>query len=161
MWRPGLSLTRKSLIRMLGLASWLVSSGIPSEQIIELDWWDEKVIPHPKHPHDEDKSIIVTCTPAQHTSGKNPWTPSSHATLMICLKGEASWIETARCGAAGLSANNRRGKMARSSQRISSMLGTSVTGTSLPLFQMAPSSQRHGLYDAQGSMSSFQRSSRI
>ncbi|KLO19612.1 Metallo-hydrolase/oxidoreductase, partial [Schizopora paradoxa] len=54
-----------------GLASWLVSSGIPSEQITELDWWDEKVLPHPNHPQDEDKSITITCTPAQHTSGRS------------------------------------------------------------------------------------------
>jgi len=55
----------------MGLASWLMSSGIPSEQIHELDWWDEMTLPHPSPSLGPDNALTITCTPAQHTSGRN------------------------------------------------------------------------------------------
>lgn len=53
----------------LGLKSWMVTSGVHENRVIEMDWWDEVALsangvgaPAP--------NLSFTCVPAQHTSGK-------------------------------------------------------------------------------------------
>ncbi|WFD33584.1 N-acetylphosphatidylethanolamine-hydrolyzing phospholipase D [Malassezia cuniculi] len=48
----------------LGCMSLLMSFGVPSERIIELDWWDHVDIDAP------NASVRLVCTPAQHASGR-------------------------------------------------------------------------------------------
>jgi N-acyl-phosphatidylethanolamine-hydrolysing phospholipase D len=50
----------------LGIASWFISLGIPSEQVTELDWWDTAVLHVPLL-----GKAQLTCTPSQHTSGRS------------------------------------------------------------------------------------------
>lgn len=67
---------RLHFIVPLGNGDWfreITSPAIPPERIIELDWWDDTIVTAgdvqegetPKTPY-----VKVTCTPAQHNSGK-------------------------------------------------------------------------------------------
>ena len=55
----------------LGLKKWFVGSGVPSECVYEMDWWDEMdlqvVSKTPQSPIVQTVKFI--CVPAQHTSG--------------------------------------------------------------------------------------------
>ena len=44
----------------LGVGSHLTKWGVPNSRIIEMDWWDSKII----------KGVKFICTPAQHFSGR-------------------------------------------------------------------------------------------
>ncbi|HMH51209.1 MAG TPA: MBL fold metallo-hydrolase [Candidatus Acidoferrum sp.] len=49
---------RSTFFVPLGLKTWMTSNGI--ENAIELDWWESRVF----------RGVTVTCTPAQHSSGR-------------------------------------------------------------------------------------------
>jgi N-acyl-phosphatidylethanolamine-hydrolysing phospholipase D len=55
----------------LGLKSVLVGLGvgIKPEQVTELDWWDSTTVSQ-----EGFGSVEIVCTPAQHQSGRSPWT---------------------------------------------------------------------------------------
>jgi N-acyl-phosphatidylethanolamine-hydrolysing phospholipase D len=55
----------------LCVGEWFKDEGVPEHQIIELDWWDERVFSS----EDEDLTrglgnIKITCVPAQHHSAR-------------------------------------------------------------------------------------------
>ncbi|MEC7987375.1 MAG: MBL fold metallo-hydrolase [Myxococcota bacterium] len=58
----------------LGVSSHLISWGIPTERITELDWWESAVL----------GNLQVVCTPSQHFSGRRG--PPGNTTLW------ASWV---------------------------------------------------------------------
>lgn len=48
---------------------WFTSTGVRDDQVIEVDWWQEKVlIPRCSNATDT-RDLKVICTPAQHNSG--------------------------------------------------------------------------------------------
>lgn len=51
----------------LGNRAWFINCGIPSDRITELDWWDSANLTLPGH----DRALKITCTPAQHGSGRS------------------------------------------------------------------------------------------
>lgn len=55
-------------LKVLGIKSWLVSSGVLPGKIFELDWWDEVTVSSPRV--DSSLDLRFTCTPAQHSSGE-------------------------------------------------------------------------------------------
>lgn len=86
----------------LGLKSWFISSGIPKDRVIEMDWWDEASFNFPlsstrssatdsltsssestyhsassSPPSSIKHSIRVACTPCQHGSGRLGWDRST------------------------------------------------------------------------------------
>jgi hypothetical protein len=73
--------TRTALLRRrcAGNRKWFEESGVPSEQIIELDWWDERSIDLADllgSPETEG-ALRIVATPAQHNSGT--CTPAARA----------------------------------------------------------------------------------
>ncbi|EJD06169.1 Metallo-hydrolase/oxidoreductase [Fomitiporia mediterranea MF3/22] len=61
----------------LGNKQWLVSTGIVSSRIFELDWWDDITLPRPHSTLNSDRAsepvvsasnLTFVCVPAQHTS---------------------------------------------------------------------------------------------
>lgn len=53
----------------LRVAEWFKDEGVPKEQIIEMDWWDEQVFNNDFLTHRLGK-IKITCVPAQHESAR-------------------------------------------------------------------------------------------
>ena len=65
--------TRGSLVTFLvplGLKSWMVTSGVHENRVIELDWWDEVALPA-NGVGARAQTLNFTCVPAQHTSGEH------------------------------------------------------------------------------------------
>ncbi|GAA5858032.1 hypothetical protein JCM8547_006671 [Rhodosporidiobolus lusitaniae] len=65
----------------LGNKPFFLALGIPSEQVFEMDWWDEETFPvehflpfhrnRSRNSKEESEELVrVTCVPAQHTSGR-------------------------------------------------------------------------------------------
>jgi len=54
----------------LGVQTLMTSSGIKEENVVEMDWWDEQ--PLQLHFSKHEETFVVTCTPAQHNSGRSP-----------------------------------------------------------------------------------------
>ncbi|KAF2147630.1 Metallo-hydrolase/oxidoreductase, partial [Myriangium duriaei CBS 260.36] len=52
----------------LGNIQWFVDCGISEERITELDWWDSAYL---SDSSPESKHLKITCTPAQHSSGRD------------------------------------------------------------------------------------------
>lgn len=52
----------------LGLKTWFTSNfkALPESQLVELDWWEQTELHHPN-----GGAVRVTCTPAQHFSGRS------------------------------------------------------------------------------------------
>jgi len=51
----------------LGKKEWFINTGIAETSIEELDWWDTALL---SHEPDESQPLVITCTPAQHSSGR-------------------------------------------------------------------------------------------
>jgi N-acyl-phosphatidylethanolamine-hydrolysing phospholipase D len=70
----------KATIRFLvplGNRIWFVDEcGIDADRVTELDWWDSASLTLPstnqKAANDTSSSLKITCTPAQHNSGRSP-----------------------------------------------------------------------------------------
>jgi len=55
----------------LGNRQWFIDCGIPGDRINELDWWDAAHLTHASlGEFQEDGSLTIWCTPAQHGSGR-------------------------------------------------------------------------------------------
>jgi L-ascorbate metabolism protein UlaG (beta-lactamase superfamily) len=60
----------------LGNKNWLSSLGVPKEMVHELDWWENREYSVEDFGHttagsaSEDTMLRITCTPAQHNSGR-------------------------------------------------------------------------------------------
>jgi len=52
----------------LGNKAWFINAGIEEASIEELDWWDTAII---SHSSGGTEPLTVTCTPAQHSSGRS------------------------------------------------------------------------------------------
>ncbi len=68
-----MSLWRSNQPRMrifvpLANLQWFVDCGIPADRITELDWWDSVAL---EDAGPESKSLKISCTPAQHSSGRS------------------------------------------------------------------------------------------
>jgi len=50
----------------LGNKQWFVDSGISADRVSEMDWWDSIHLSHP-----DTQTLKITCTPAQHGSGRS------------------------------------------------------------------------------------------
>ncbi|KAK5662678.1 hypothetical protein OQA88_8594 [Cercophora sp. LCS_1] len=46
---------------------WFVDCGIEGDRVVELDWWDSAQL---RDPQDESRFLNISCTPAQHSSGR-------------------------------------------------------------------------------------------
>ncbi|KAK4442636.1 beta-lactamase superfamily domain-containing protein [Podospora aff. communis PSN243] len=57
----------------LGNKQWFLDIGIPSDRVLELDWWDSAQLSSPNSP---DK-VKIWCTPSQHSSGRSGSEPNS------------------------------------------------------------------------------------
>lgn len=60
----------------LGNKAWFISSlsdlGLQEENVLECDWWDEALLSFSSNSEKEpDTTVNVTCTPAQHGSGRS------------------------------------------------------------------------------------------
>jgi N-acyl-phosphatidylethanolamine-hydrolysing phospholipase D len=53
----------------LKVGDWFKDEGVPKEQIIEMDWWEEKILQDEFLTHGLGQ-IKVTCVPAQHESAR-------------------------------------------------------------------------------------------
>ncbi|KAK0616674.1 Metallo-hydrolase/oxidoreductase [Immersiella caudata] len=51
----------------LGNKQWFLDTGIPSDRILDLDWWDSAQLTSPSSPD----TLRVWCTPSQHSSGRS------------------------------------------------------------------------------------------
>lgn len=58
---------RLRFIVPLANLQWFVDSGIPADRVTELDWWEAA---HISYPGTESSILKITCTPAQHSSGR-------------------------------------------------------------------------------------------
>ncbi|KAF2772263.1 Metallo-hydrolase/oxidoreductase [Teratosphaeria nubilosa] len=52
----------------LGNQQWFYDCGIDVERVVELDWWDAASL---QLPHGDSLPFKITCTPAQHNSGRS------------------------------------------------------------------------------------------
>lgn len=95
----------------LGMKEWFLTVGLANDQVYELDWWDEIVLPVPcektkpqTSPEADQKSSLATfiCVPAQHASGAVMPCYSSSFKLRI-TKEEIFWINARLFGADGSS----------------------------------------------------------
>lgn len=56
---------------------WLISTGVPANLVVELDWWQDRSFKHPNFSAqssqrgDSGSTLRVTCLPAQHNSGRS------------------------------------------------------------------------------------------
>lgn len=63
----------------LGLKAWFTAQTpeLPSEKVVELDWWEERVVEFSSGSQDSDSSdtgrLRFVCTPAQHFSARSPF----------------------------------------------------------------------------------------
>lgn len=53
----------------LKVGDWFKDEGVPKEQIIEMDWWEEQLFNNDFLTHGLGK-IKITCVPAQHESAR-------------------------------------------------------------------------------------------
>lgn len=53
----------------LNVGEWFKDEGIPSEQIIEMDWWEDQSFQGQVLTHGLGK-VKITCVPAQHESAR-------------------------------------------------------------------------------------------
>jgi N-acyl-phosphatidylethanolamine-hydrolysing phospholipase D len=58
---------RMRVIAPLANLRWFVECGIPAERVTELDWWEGVEI---QMPSTKEVVLKITCTPAQHSSGR-------------------------------------------------------------------------------------------
>lgn len=88
---------------------WLVSTGVPKDQVFELDWWQDQVLDYPHFKGQSQRlqggtSLRVTCVPAQHNSGRGI---TDQGSTLWC-----GWIierfQTSK-GATDLTRENRKG----------------------------------------------------
>ena len=58
---------------VVGNKQWFLESGIPVDQVFELDWWEEVTLSIPGTTGanaSATNELRFVCAPAQHTSGK-------------------------------------------------------------------------------------------
>lgn len=71
------------------MKSLLVSTGIDSDCVIELDWWDSSEFPVATHTG--GAKVSFTCTPTQHNSGRG--LADQGATLWASWAVKQTWSE--------------------------------------------------------------------
>ena len=66
---PSFILRKRLQSYYLGVRSTLIASGVSADQVLEMDWWEEMVLPIPSGTDRTPSTLTFCCVPSQHNSG--------------------------------------------------------------------------------------------